>query len=287
MRFKNKILTGFVLLVVCQAGAFADGEPNGYISDAPARNTATAPTAYPAGDINAFLTGDNQSVVLPGKLITVPISQKDVNLIHCEAGYITDSTTSEEKPITIQNNVSDSTMAFAKLLQKQNENTLEWEYYTQEVDAHITCNGEMYRLMLMPQDIPSQKIVLSAGKGNVIKKNIQLFKELDIEDSALTLIDMVMFDQDMPATFTVTAANINDGWKTVMPTVRARHIKSVKPEGVGLVVHEYVVYSDSSIPLNEFDFVSLRENTFAVRLAKASLQAKETTKVFIVERMWR
>lgn len=286
MRFKNKILACSVVLVVSH-NVFADGEPDGYISDAPVRNEVSAPTSYPAGNVNEFLSGDNQSVVLPGKLVTVPISQQDVNLIQCEAGYITDSTVSEEKPITIQNNVSDSSIAFAKLLQKQNENTLEWEYYTQEVDAHITCNGEMYRLMLSPQNIHSQKIILSAGKGNAIKKNISLFKELDIEDSALTLIDMVMFDQDMPATFTVSAANINDGWKTIMPTVRARHIKSVKPEGVGLVVHEYLVYSDSSIPLNEFDFVGLRENTFAVRLAKATLQAKESTKVYLVERMWR
>lgn len=286
MRFNKKLLAGVFMLGACSV-AVADGEPDGFISDAPAKSFVSAPTSYPAGNVTEFLSGDNQTVVLPGKLTTVPISQEDVNLIHCEAGYITDSTTSEEKPITIQNNVSDSSMAFAKLLQRQNENTLEWEYYTKEVDAHITCNGEMYRLMLNPQNIPSQKIILSAGKGNVIKTNIEMFKELDIEDSALTLIDMVMFDQEMPATFTVSAANINETWKTVMPTVRARHIKSVKPEGVGLVVHEYVVYSDSSIPLNEFDFVSLRDNTFAVRLAKATLQAKESTKVYIVERMWR
>lgn len=286
MSFNTKML-GIVALGSLHAFAFADGEPDGFVSDYSPKPSVAAPISYPAGNVNEFISGDNQSVVLPGKLVTVPISQKDMNLIHCEAGYITDSTTSDEKPIAIENNVSDSSMAFAKLLQMQNPETLEWEYYTQEVDAHITCNGEMYRLMLSPQNIPSQKITLSAGKGNVIKKNIELFKELDIEDSALTLIDMVMFDQEMPATFTVSAANINDGWKTVMPTVRARHIKSVKPEGVGLVVHEYLVYSDSSIPLNEFDFVSLRQNTFAVRLAKATLQAKESTKVYLVERMWR
>lgn len=286
MRFNKKFLTGVFMLGACSV-AVADGEPYGFISDAPAKNVASAPTSYPAGNVTEFLSGDNQTVVLPGKLTTVPISQQDVNLIHCESGSIVDSTYSDEKPFLITSNAGDSSVSFAKLLQKQNENTGEWEYYNKEVDAHITCNGEIFSLMLSPQNIPAQKIILSAGKGNVIKSNIELFKELDIEDSALTLIDMVMFDQEMPATFTVSAASINETWKAVMPTVRARHIKSVRPEGVGLVVHEYVVYSDSSIPLNEFDFVSLRDNTFAVRLAKATLQAKESTKVYLVERMWR
>jgi hypothetical protein len=52
-------------------------------------------------------------------------------------------------------------------------------------------------------------------------------------------------------------------------------------------VHEYLIYADKAAVLHEFDLVTLNANTFAVRIDRPSLQQKQTTKAYLVERLWR
>ena len=268
-----------LVALLLSSHAFADGEPMRYAEEAEAARAERATMI----EQRKYLPVENVSTVKPGGLRRVDISQGDVNLLRCESGTITDRTYSEEKPLIYKQ--AEESIAYVKLAQQQVG--AEIKYYTKEIDLYMTCNGEVYSLMLVPKPIPTQHIVLSPGRGHGMEQNISMFRELDWEDAALTLIDKVQFSDDMPASFGVSMASIEQQWEGIIPTVRARLIRSVKPEGVGLVVHEYVVFSENSVPLNEFDFVHLRKNTFAVRLSSSTLQANVAAKAFVVERMWR
>ena len=231
---------------------------------------------------------DNKTVVKPGRMEVVNISQSDVNLIQCKSGAITDRTYSQEKPLVYKaGEGTDGTVAYVKLQQQMvGEETL---YYTKEVELYLTCGGEIYSLMLIPKDIRSQHISLSPGERGDIAKNIAMFNDLDLETSAVTLVDKVQYEAELPASFSISTPSINETeWKEILPEVRARLVRSVKPDGVGLVVHEYLIYSwQDEVTLNEFDVVGFHQNTFAVRLTKQTLHKRETGKAYIVERMWR
>lgn len=229
---------------------------------------------------------DNQTVVKPGRLTPVRISRSDVNMLECKAGPITDRTFSEEKPLIYKAGAGqEGSYGFVKLGQQLvGSETL---YYTQPVELYITCGGSVYSLMLMPEAIPTQHIVLSPGRGNEMQKNIAMFSEMSLEQAALMLIDKVQYEPNLPLTFSVTKAGPSEKWQYVLPSVKVRLVKSIKPEGVGMIAHEYVAYAEEEALMKEFDFVSLRQNTFAVRMEQEQLRPRGTTRVYVIERLWR
>lgn len=266
-------------IVILAKAAAADGD---FYSDefheSSTRNATPVNSIAEANRAPAF--------IYPGKLQSVIVSNTDVNLIECEHGVITDRTFSEEKPLMYKQSESgDGSTSFIKFMkQKVNGEEL---LYTKPVELYVTCAGQIYSMMLTPEDIPTQHVILSGGKTNALKTNVALFKELDLEDAAMTLIDKVQFDEKMPDSFTETKADTYEQWIPIIPTVKARLVRSVKPEGVGLIVHEYIVFSEIDHALDEFDFVKLRLNTFALRLSNINIQASGTVRAFLVERLWR
>lgn len=230
----------------------------------------------------------NKQTVKPGALQPVTISQSDVNLVQCQAGAITDRTYSTEKPLIYEpGKGTDGKISYIKLQQQEVDG--EVRYYTKELELYVTCGGEVYSLMLVPKDVRTQHLILSPGRSEAMNRNLAMFGELDLEEAAVTLIDKVQFEADLPASFSVSDALPGEtNWKTVSPYVRARLIRSVKPDGVGLVVHEYVMFTEASeATLSEFDFVKLHDNTFAVRLSGTVLQNRQPGRAYVVERLWR
>lgn len=230
---------------------------------------------------------NNQQSVTPGPMQVIDISRYAVNMIRCDAGPITDRTFSEERPLLYKaGEGTNGQVGYIKLQQQRVGG--ETQYYTDSVELYLTCAGEIYSLLMVPSDIPSQHIVLRPGRSGAIGKNVSIFRDLDIEDAAVTLIDKVQYEDSLPGTFSVSNANPDrNDWHFIVPGVRARLMRSIKPDGVGLIVHEYIVHTVAPIHLDEFDFVGLRDNSFAVRLSKTSLESREVGRAFIVERMWR
>ena len=263
--------------------SLADVEPVGYYE--PGAGQTFTNTTVAKQDFKPI---DNKTVVKPGRMEVVNISQTDVNLIVCKAGAITDRTYSQEKPLIYKaGEGTEGSVGYVKLQQQQIDG--EARYYTKEVELYLTCGGEIYSLMLIPKDIRSQHITLSPGERGDIERNLALFSELDLETSAVTLIDKTQYEVNLPASFSISTPGADETrWKEILPDVRARLVRSVKPDGIGLIVHEYLIYSwRDQITLNEFDVVGLHKNTFAVRLTKQVLRKRETAKAYIVERMWR
>lgn len=277
MQVYKKVL--LIVLASLTSLAFADGD---YTSDEYFNSIAPPKKTNPKNEI----ANRAPTFVYPGKLQSVIVSNTDVNLIQCEHGIITDRTYSEEKPLIYQvSEGGDGSASFIKFL-KQNVNGEEL-LYTKQVELYVTCGGQIYSMMLTPEAIPTQHVILSGGKSNSLKSNISMFKELDLEDAAITLIDKVQFETILPDSFSQTMADPYQPWAQIIPTVKARLVRSVKPEGVGLIIHEYLVFSEVDQSLNEFDFVKLRLNTFALRLSNLNIQSNGTVRAFLVERLWR
>lgn len=229
----------------------------------------------------------NRQVVRPGALRTISVSNTDTNLVVCENGALSDHTNSQEKPMEFSygKDTGNST-GFIKFLKLNDPQAGTNSLYTKETELYLTCNGEIFSLLLVPTEIHTQAILLVGSRAKSINDNISLFSELDIEDAAVTLIDKVQFSELLPESFTVSNSSHDVAWQAFVPTMKSRLIRSVKPDGVGLALHEYVIYSDHARSLNEFDFVKLKPNSFAVRLSETNVQERGSVKAYIVERLW-
>ena len=279
LRYKSFVAMATLFVSIA---AFADVDPMAFAQNEQAQQQADA--QYRANQRNEPI--NNSTTIKPGSLRRVNVSQDDVNMLECVNGAITDRTFSTEKPMSFATNQGNDSFAFVKFAKQQMPDG-EIQVYTKETELYVTCGGDVYSLLMVPTNIPTQRIILDSGRKQELESNISIFKELDIEDAAVTLIDKAEFEPSLPDSYTVKMADVGTEWIDVIPAVKARLVRTIKPEGVGLVVYEYLVYSTLDMNLNEFDFAKLKANSFAVRIAKTSLKAREATKVFVVERLWR
>lgn len=288
-----KILT-FLLLAVFAVGAISGVNPEEFNEHAfsgvkPEKINEYDSTKSIVQDISPI---NNTVTVRPDGLQRVVISNKDVNMIMCRDSTITDRTFSEEKPLTYKKSPSSDHIAFIKVLSQKQGNDV--YLHSGEIELYITCGTVVYSMILIPEAINTQKIILEPGKKAALKTNIKLFSDMPIEDAATSLIDKVQFNSVLPDSFTVINSN-DTSWidlvagkksDKVLP-IKVKLIKRVSPDGIGMEVYEYLVFATEDFSLNEFDFAYLTQNAFAIRLANSQLKKHGVTKAFIVERRWQ
>ena len=265
--FKRYLLTLTCIAIssTVSAGAYQDASP------APVKTTVLE---------------DEKLVVYPDSLTSVPVSNTATNYIRCKNGPIQDRTFSEELPLIFKlSQTREKDIAFIKFQAREDESGL--QYFSREAELYITCDNQIYGLILRPSQIRTQRIELNGGRQKEIKASQNTLKELPLEQFTVSLIDKVQYDKDLPGSYTITQPS-EDAWVVITPTTRAKKIRSIKPDGIGLTVHEYLVETAMTSHLHEFDFVrpEISENIFAVRLGKHILPANGETRVFITEKTW-
>lgn len=227
-------------------------------------------------------------VVYPDQFTPVTISSRDVNYLKCNDGYITSRTFSEEKPLMYEKGQKDD-HAFLKLKTQVFSDGVV-KYFKDPLELYVTCNGEVYSMQLTPSEVYSQKIVLKAGQSNVIKKNIAMFKGMALEKTAIDLIDKVQFERNsLPPTFK-TINSVDNNWIPLTKSkVKYQLLRTIKPEGIGLQVKEYLIWTPEDTKLNEVQFVKypIVKNMFSLRLGSSFLKKETTTKLYVVQRYWR
>lgn len=230
--------------------------------------------------LSAF--GHTQTVK-PDVVTPVEMSNRDINRVTCIDGAINDAFFSQEKGIVVENNGSNSFIKF--LIQ---DDGLNQEYVSARSEFYLVCAGEIYTLMVSPKNIPGQTIRLSTGAKNRIKENQELLSPLPDEERAIYLT-MAALQDDIPDSFTVTPSE-GDQWHgrkaPSKPNTQLALRRTIRVDGLGLSLKEFLVRSNTGTTYSETDFLStaIGESIFAVTIDPIRLEPGQIGRLFVVSK---
>lgn len=230
--------------------------------------------------------------ILPERISQVKLSNIDMNRIVCDEGNVEYAKTSEEKGVRVEMEGKDAYVKYEFL----GDGTTT-QYVTMRTELYITCAGQVYTLMITPDQIPGQTIHLGIGRAGAMGKNIALLGPLPLEKRALFLIESGV-REDYPDSFNVTEAAgfpelqwyqgvvmSKDGSAKEVEVAKAR---TITVEGVGMTLKEYWLRTNrgTGVALEETDFLNtfFGENIFAITLDSPSIRPSKISRVFVVER---
>ena len=208
----------------------------------------------------------------------VQLSNRDINRIVC-SGPMSDLIYSEEKGVTGH---FSGNSAFIKFKAEELDGQL--TYAETPSELFIVCNGAVYTLIAEPHATSSVTLHLAAPAKDVLKKNIDHYKNMPLEKQVLQIIKEG-FEGGYPSSYKVSNAD------TLIPLcgdLSVNLIQTVDVEGIGLRLKQFKVAStkDESMELKEKTFLSLfiSEAILAVAIEDQVLNTGEMTRVFVVEK---
>lgn len=204
--------------------------------------------------------------------VFVDISLKDISRIQCPE-EIKSTAYSKEKAIEIK---TAGRSAFVKLLPKKDpvKQTLIYEDIPREL--FVECGGEVYSLVLVPKDIPSQTIVLYSGFSNI--KKAKDF-ESNLYEKTITDLIRAAYLEIPPEGYRIKHMRLVKNFKEI------ELIASSSYEGFGFEVMTYLITAKSDIELDERAFLEVLDgDTVAVAILKPVLKGGESTRLFVVRR---
>jgi len=246
------------------------------------RKYPLASTALAVMLISLSAFGHTQTVK-PDVVTPVEMSNRDINRVACIDGSINDAFFSQEKGIVVENNGANSFVKF--LIQ---DDGLSQEYVSARSEFYIVCAGEIYTLMVTPKNIPGQTIRLSTGPKNRIQDNQALLSPLPDEERAIFLT-LAALEDDIPDSFTVTR-NDSDEWMArkapAKPNTQLALRRTIRVDGLGLSLQEYLVRSSTIATYTETDFLStaIGDSIFAVTIDPLHLEPGQIGRLFIVSK---
>jgi len=245
----------------------------------PAIATVLPPASVPEF-VSAPVPGVVSAYIEPERTVTATISARDVNRIHCGVP-VDDVFYSKEKPVSISPVGSD---VFVKVQKKVTG--LREEFVTMPIDLHIVCGGEVYTMILMPQEIDAVTLRL----GNPVKsKAAAIAKEwgsLPIEEKVQKLTRMVYRDE-LPPTFQRSELVDERRYIRFWRNLRLRAVQRVTAQGLGLAAIEYEVVALEPVTLDERDFLNTEISKSIVSVTVDPLALPEPgrkARLIIIER---
>ncbi len=208
-------------------------------------------------------------VVYPDKPTAVTFSNSGTNRIVCNGGNVADVFYSQNKGMiaeVIDNNVFLQYQHIQLGTQKQLIN--------ERGEIHIVCADQVYTLITVPKQVHAKIVYLNNYVTDKVKKNISLFNGMSREEMIVSLTKAVISDQ-YPETFSVKSI---DKPLLISDITRSNHYiynwsnivlrKEVRPEGTGVVAHEYTIDVFSDMELTEAFFIDplFGENIMAITL---------------------
>ncbi len=222
-----------------------------------------------------------QQTITPEGPSHVVLSSSDINRIICPTD-IRDTVYSKEKGLTVRLSGQNAFVKF--LVMKKDGKDL---YATTPSELYVVCGDNVYTMIAVPRRIPAQTVQLSAGKADLIRKNMRLFSEVPFEKKIITIVRKI-YTANVPNSFTVRKIGkpypLFQGLSLVLHSI-------ITIDGEGLTVKEYRARimdgsKENSVTLREKDFLTteLAQRPVAVSIDTMNLKRGETSRIFVVER---
>lgn len=217
--------------------------------------------------------------VLPEAPTAVNLSNTDVNRIHCQ-GPVKDVLVSEEKGVITKVVGNDLFIKYKVMITPDGKE----RYTTKTNDAYVICAGATYSLVINPKPITGQTIILK-GPAKNIAKNEKLFRGKDIEEM-YSFILKAIYKDDLPESFSVKDS---DGsiLHPYFKNLDIRQRRSIRIEGEGLSVNEFIVTAKSTVNLIEQDFLieGFVKKPVFIAIEPRNLKKGNQARLFIIEKV--
>ncbi|MDY0362186.1 MAG: type-F conjugative transfer system secretin TraK [Desulforegulaceae bacterium] len=237
---------------------------------------------------NGRIIQDKFVEVYPDIVTSVWLSNRDVNRIVCEGGVpVADVIYSEEKGIT--HRVHNDTV-WLKYVALESSLTRELKYRNEPTELYVLCGAEKktYAMVVSPQFINTQKIILKTGNQN-LTKNQNLFKGLSTEEKILLIIKEA-YSNSYPDSYSIKKPDAN------MTPVNYSSLvinpeREIKIHGEGLRIAEFIIWNNpecESVGTVYFDektllSLSLRERPLLISIENHQIPPGYKTRAFIVD----
>ena len=213
---------------------------------------------------------------------TIRISLRDINVIECPAG-INSVVYSKEKGLITKTEKKAVFVKIPPIIKEDPEKaTQKIEYKDEPRDLFIECGNKIYSFVLIPEDVPAQKIIIK-GK-NLAKKDNQ--ENSEQSDSSPYEKEIVSILKDIY----LNGINSQYDYKKLQEDIKKYKEIDIIPLRVyftgKFIVKEYsIIAKEVPIELSEASFIHLSKYPVAVMLSKPKLSIKgESSSLFIVEK---
>ncbi len=225
---------------------------------------------------NTVSSSNEPVVVFPEIATTIELSSSDINRLICQAD-VQDVVRSKEKGVLVKKVGKNAFVKF--LINKEGDKMV---YSTTPTELYVICGGETFNIIALPKRIPARTVILSGGDKKM-KKNVSLFKGMPFEAQLLSIIKHI-YKEDIPDSFTVKEEdrplNLYQGLNLTL-------VRTVRIEGEGLSVKEFVAKATQNIEIEEKNFLKneLTTNPVAIAIDKLKLSQGDVARIIIVERV--
>ena len=201
----------------------------------------------------------------------VKVSLRDVNRIYCENGNVGSVAYSKEKRIEL---VKEGRNLFLKILPIKKEQKLIYEDVPREL--FVECGGEVFSIIVVPREVPSETIVLRVKKPD-LEKAVR-FEQGEFTEFVTTAIRFAY--RDVPP----------DGYEEKKVGKKFKEFKELDLyllkvyEGAEFSVLVFEIRAKEDVYLDPAAFVPYVHRPVALSLVKEKLRRGERTRLFVVVR---
>jgi len=213
---------------------------------------------------------------------TIRISLRDVNVIECHKG-IDSVVYSKEKGLITKTEKKAVFIKIPPIIKEDPEKaTQKIEYKDEPRDLFIECGNKIYSFILIPEDVPAQKIII---KGKTLNNKDNDQENSEQSDSS--------YEKEIVSTLKdiyLNGINSQYDYKKLQEDIKKYREIDVVPLRVyftgKFLVKEYsIIAKEIPIELSEASFIHLSKYPVAIMLSKPKLSIKgESTSLFIVEK---
>ena len=201
----------------------------------------------------------------------VKISLRDVNRIYCESGDVGSVAYSKEKRIEL---VKEGRNLFVKILPIKKEQKLVYEDVPREL--FVECGGEVFSIVLIPREVPSETIVLRVKKPD-LEKAVR-FEQGEFTEFITSVIRSAY--RDVPP----------EGYEERKVGRKFKEFRELELhllkiyEGASFSVLVFEVRAREDVHLDPAVFVPYIQKPVALSLVREKLRKGERTRLFVVVR---
>lgn len=226
------------------------------------------------------LSGTATSKTIQPDIVTnVQLSNTDTNRIVCANGQMNDVFFSTDK---LQEVPLSGKFGFIKfpILKKGNE----LSYVVKRSEFHFICDGQAYTLLATPDSIPAQVIYLGDSILSTAKENLELMGAMPREKQGVFLTVSAL-KNELPDNFRVSTEPVKNWQSNVITGADIALVRTIKVDGIGLRLKEFLVRSHQKQYLDEKRFVNPQISTSirAVTVDPLAIESGQMARVFIIE----
>ena len=229
-----------------------------------------------------FISNVFAKTIMPEEVTRIALSNTDTNRIVCSNGLMNDVFFSTDKIKEVPLNGRFGHIKFPVL--KRGE---ELSYVNKKSEFHFICDGLAYTLIAEPQAITAQVIYLGDSRIDTANTNLNLMGHMPLEEQGIFLTVKALTNE-VPDSFIVNKTSANEiSWMdNIVENTSIALVRTIRVEGMGLRLKEYIVKSEQQQYLDERRFIqpALSRSISHVTLDPQHIEAGQSARLFIVER---